>query len=101
VLAKPLKSLQKARLGGLLFPWPWARFLGLQQQGFLGQVAPQPLPQISGAVGGFGSSLLAGDGLKTALRNGLTGAVLAGGTAAITGGSAALQQRPSNPWRGV
>jgi hypothetical protein len=45
VLARQLKSLQKAPLGGLLFPWPWARFLGLQQQGFLGQVAPQPLPQ--------------------------------------------------------
>jgi hypothetical protein len=32
VLAKALKSLQKARLGGLLFPWPWARFLGRWQQ---------------------------------------------------------------------
>jgi hypothetical protein len=49
---------------------------------------------VSGALGGFGSSILAGDGLKGALRNGLTGAVLAGGMAGITGGSAAFAARP-------
>jgi hypothetical protein len=27
-----LKSLQRAPLGGLLFRWPWARFLGRWQQ---------------------------------------------------------------------
>jgi hypothetical protein len=49
---------------------------------------------VTGFVGSFGSGMLAGDGLQASLRGGLTSAAFAGGISAISGGSAALQERP-------
>jgi hypothetical protein len=49
---------------------------------------------VTGFVGSFGSGMLAGDSFKASLRGGLTSAALAGGISAISGGSAALQERP-------
>lgn len=45
---------------------------------------------ISGAIGGFGASVLAGDNLKTSLRNGAIGGVVAGAGAGVMGGAEAF-----------
>lgn len=45
---------------------------------------------ISGAIGGFGASVLAGDNLKTSLRNGAIAGVAAGVGAGVMGGAEAF-----------
>jgi hypothetical protein len=93
-VTKAIKKFAKSTVGRIVISVALGAFLGPAAAGFLGASSTAAVAAVSGAVGGFGSSILAGDDLKTALRSGLTGAVLAGGTAAITGGSAALQARP-------
>jgi hypothetical protein len=93
-IGKAVKKFAKSTVGRIVISVALGAFLGPAAAGFLGASSTAAVAAISGAVGGFGSSILAGDDLKTALRSGVTGAVLAGGTAAITGGSAALQARP-------
>jgi hypothetical protein len=93
-IGRAVKKFAKSTIGRIVISVALGAFLGPAAAGFLGASSTAAVAAISGAVGGFGSSILAGDDLKTALRSGVTGAVLAGGTAAITGGSAALQARP-------
>jgi hypothetical protein len=93
-IGKAVKKFAKSTVGRVIISVALGAFLGPAAAGFLGASSTAAVAAVSGAVGGFGSSLLAGDDLKTALRSGITGAVLAGGTTALTGGSAALQARP-------
>jgi hypothetical protein len=99
-LVKGIKKFAKSTIGRVVIGVALGAFLGPAAAGFLGKAgfaaatSAVGTAAITGAIGGFGSSLLAGDGLKSALRNGLTGAVLAGGITGITGGSAAFSARP-------
>ena len=93
-VARGIKKFAKSTVGRIVISVALGAFLGPAAAGFMGVSSAAGVAAISGAVGGFGSSLLAGDGLKAALRNGLTGAVLAGGMAGITGGAEAFAARP-------
>jgi hypothetical protein len=52
---------------------------------------------ITAGVGVFGSSLLAGDGFKNSLRNGLTAGALSFGVAGVTQGFSAPATASSKP----
>lgn len=93
-IGRSLKKFAKSTVGRIVISVALGAFLGPAAAGFMGVSSAAGVAAVSGAIGGFGSSILAGDGLKNALRNGLTGAVVAGGMAGITGGSAAFQARP-------
>jgi hypothetical protein len=93
-VAKGIKKFAKSKIGRIVLSVALGAFLGPAAAGFVGASSTAAVAAVSGAVGGFGSSILAGDDLKTALRNGVTSAALAGGTAAVMGGSSAFQARP-------
>ena len=59
--------------------------------GYLGISSGVGVAAFQGAVAGFGSSILAGDNLKTSLRNGAIGGVTAGALKGVSGGAAAFQ----------
>jgi type IV secretory pathway TrbL component len=109
-LAKPLKSvgkgelksLQRARLGEIVLSVALGAFLGPMATGFLSgtmgvTVGAAAATGISAGIGVFGSSLLAGDGFKNSLRNGLTAGALSFGVAGVTQGfSTPATNAPAN-----
>jgi hypothetical protein len=63
--------------------------------GLLGGVGPAASFGLSAGLGTFGSSLLAGDGLKKSLRNGLTAGALSYAAAGVFGGEAGFSGAPA------
>jgi len=81
-----VKKFASSTVGRIVVGAALGFFLGPAAASFLGVGANTALAAgIKGFVGGFGSSVLAGDNLKTALRNGALSGVTAGGVSAVGG----------------
>jgi hypothetical protein len=93
-VGKAVKKFASSKVGRIITTVALGAFLGPAAAGMLGVSSAAGMAAVGGFVGSFGSGMLAGDGLQNSLRSGLTGAALAGGLSAISGGSAAMQARP-------
>jgi hypothetical protein len=81
-----VKKFASSTVGRIVVGAALGFFLGPAAASFLGVGANTALAAgIKGFVGGFGSSVLAGDSLSTALRNGALSGVTAGGVSAVGG----------------
>jgi hypothetical protein len=100
-LVKGVKKFAKSTVGRIIISVALGAFLGPMATGFLTgagvTVGAATAAGITAGVGVFGSSLLAGDGLKNSLRNGLTAGALSFGVAGVTQGfSAPATNAPAN-----
>jgi hypothetical protein len=86
-----VKDFAKSSIGRIVTSVALGFFLGPAAAGFLGVSSVAGVAAVSGFVGGFGSSVLAGSSFKDALKNGAIGGVTAGATAGITGGMGAFE----------
>ena len=86
-----VKKFAKSSVGKIVTSVALGFFLGPAAAGLLGVSSVAGVAAVSGFVGGFGSSILAGNSFKDALKNGAIGGVTAGATAGITGGMGAFQ----------
>lgn len=89
-VAKGVKKFAKSKVGRIVLSVALGAFLGPMATGFLSgtvgvTVGAAAATGISAGIGVFGSSLLAGDGFKNSLRNGLTAGALTYGTAGLMG----------------
>jgi hypothetical protein len=89
-VGKAVKKFAKSTVGRIVLSVALGAFLGPMATGFLSgmgvTVGAAAATGISAGIGVFGSSLLAGDGFKNSLRNGLTAGALTYGTAGLMGG---------------
>jgi hypothetical protein len=92
-LVKGIKKFAKSTIGRIVISVALGAFLGPMATGFLSgmgvTVGAAAATGISAGIGVFGSSLLAGDGFKNSLRNGLTAGALSFGVAGVTQGFSA------------
>lgn len=93
-VVKGVKKFAKSTVGRIVLSVALGAFLGPMAQGFLSGTMGVTLSAaaatgISAGIGVFGSSLLAGDGFKNSLRNGLTAGALSFGVAGVTQGFSA------------
>jgi hypothetical protein len=102
-LVKGIKKFAKSTIGRIVISVALGAFLGPMATGFLTgagvTVGAAAATGISAGIGVFGSSLLAGDGFKNSLRNGLTAGALSFGVAGVTqagGFSAPATNAPAN-----
>jgi hypothetical protein len=100
-LVKGIKKFAKSTVGRIVISVALGAFLGPMATGFLTgagvTVSAAAAAGITAGIGVFGSSLLAGDGFKNSLRNGLTAGALSFGVAGVTQGVfPRLQQAPAN-----
>jgi hypothetical protein len=102
-LVKGIKKFAKSTIGRIVISVALGAFLGPMATGFLTgagvTVSAAAATGISAGIGVFGSSLLAGDGFKNSLRNGLTAGALSFGVAGVTqagGFSAPATNAPAN-----
>lgn len=86
-----VKDFAKSSVGKIVTSVALGFFLGPAAAGLLGVSSVAGVAAVSGFVGGFGSSILAGNSFKDALKNGAIGSVTAGATAGITGGMGAFE----------
>ena len=86
-----VKDFAKSSIGKIVTSVALGFFLGPAAAGFLGVSSVAGVAAVSGFVGGFGSSILAGNSFKDSLKNGAIGGVTAGATAGITGGMGAFE----------
>jgi len=93
-IGRAVKKFASSKVGRIITTVALGAFLGPAAAGMLGVSSAAGMAAVGGFVGSFGSGMLAGDSFKDSLRSGLTSAALAGGISAISGGSAALQERP-------
>jgi len=84
-VAKGIKKFAKSTVGRIVLSVALGAFLGPMAAGFLGGVGPAAQFALSAGIGTFGSSLLAGDGFKNSLRNGLTAGALSYAGAGVFG----------------
>jgi hypothetical protein len=103
-VGKAVKKFAKSTVGRIVLSVALGAFLGPMATGFLSgmgvTVGAAAATGISAGIGVFGSSLLAGDGFKNSLRNGLTAGALSFGVAGVTQQVfPRLQQAPLKPWR--
>jgi hypothetical protein len=106
-LVKGIKKFAKSTVGRIVISVALGAFLGPMATGFLTgagvTVSAAAAAGITAGVGVFGSSLLAGDGFKNSLRNGLTAGALSFGVAGVTqagGFSAPATGLPENFTKG-
>jgi hypothetical protein len=106
-LVKGVKKFAKSTVGRIVISVALGAFLGPMATGFLTgagvTVSAAAAAGITAGVGVFGSSLLAGDGFKNSLRNGLTAGALSFGVAGVTqagGFSAPATGLPENFTKG-
>jgi hypothetical protein len=87
-VGKAVKKFAKSTVGRIVLSVALGAFLGPMATGFLSgmgvTVGAAAATGISAGIGVFGSSLLAGDGFKNSLRNGLTAGALSFGVAGVT-----------------
>jgi hypothetical protein len=100
-VARGIKKFAKSTVGRIVLSIALGAFLGPMATGFLTSagvtVSAAAAAGITAGVGVFGSSLLAGDGFKNSLRNGLTAGALSFGVAGVTQGfSAPATNAPAN-----
>jgi hypothetical protein len=92
-VGKAVKKFAKSTVGRIVLSVALGAFLGPMATGFLSgmgvTVGAAAATGISAGIGVFGSSLLAGDGFKNSLRNGLTAGALSFGVAGVTQGFSA------------
>jgi hypothetical protein len=92
-LVKGVKKFAKSTVGRIVISVALGAFLGPMATGFLTgagvTVSAAAAAGITAGIGVFGSSLLAGDGFKNSLRNGLTAGALSFGVAGVTQGFSA------------
>lgn len=86
-----VKDFAKSSVGKIVTSVALGFFLGPAAASFLGVSSVAGVAAVSGFVGGFGSSILAGNSFKDSLKNGAIGGVTAGATAGITGGMGAFE----------
>jgi hypothetical protein len=89
-VARGVKSFAKSTVGRIVIGIALAYFLGPMAAQFIGVGSMAGVAAVSGFVGGFGSTLLAGKGFKEALKIGAIGGVTAGITAGAVGGADAF-----------
>ena len=89
-VARGVKSFAKSTVGRIVIGIALAYFLGPAAASFIGVGSAAGVAAVSGFVGGFGSTLLAGKGFKEALKIGAIGGVTAGITAGAVGGADAF-----------
>jgi len=89
-LAKGVQKFAKSPIGKIAIAAALFYIAG-PAAGYLGISSGVGVAAFQGVVAGFGSSILAGDNLKTSLRNGAIGGVTAGALKGITGGAAAFE----------
>jgi hypothetical protein len=106
-LVKGIKKFAKSTIGRIVISVALGAFLGPMATGFLTgagvTVGAAAAAGITAGVGVFGSSLLAGDGFKNSLRNGLTAGALSFGVAGVSqagGFSAPATGLPENLTKG-
>jgi hypothetical protein len=106
-LVKGIKKFAKSTIGRIVISVALGAFLGPMATGFLTgagvTVGAAAATGISAGIGVFGSSLLAGDGFKNSLRNGLTAGALSFGVAGVSqagGFSAPATGLPENLTKG-
>jgi hypothetical protein len=89
-VARGVKSFAKSTVGRIVIGIALAYFLGPAAASFLGVSSAAGVAAVSGFVGGFGSTMLAGKGIKEALKFGAIGGVTAGIGAGVMGGANAF-----------
>lgn len=90
-VATAVKDFAKSKVGQIVTSVALGFFLGPAAASMLGVTSAAGVAAISGFVGGAGSSILAGNSVKDALKNGAIGAVTAGAVTGLTGGAAAFK----------
>jgi len=86
-----VKKFAKSSVGKIITTVALGFFLGPAAASFLGVTSAAGVAAVGGFVGGFGSSILAGQSLKDSLKSGAIGGLTAGVTAGITGGMGAFE----------
>jgi hypothetical protein len=89
-VASGVKKFAKSTIGRVVIGVALAYFLGPAAASFLGVSSAAGVAAVSGFVGGFGSTMLAGKGIKEALKFGAIGGVTAGIGAGVMGGAEAF-----------
>jgi hypothetical protein len=84
-IAKGIKKFAKSTVGRIVIGVALGAFLGPMAAGLMGGLGPAATFALSSGIGTFGSSLLAGDGFKNSLRNGLTAGALSYAGAGVFG----------------
>jgi hypothetical protein len=90
-----VKKFANSTVGRILTTVALGFFLGPAAAGLLGVSSAAGVAAISGFVGGFGSSVLAGKNLRESLKAGAIGGITAGAMSGITGGAAAFEGAPA------
>ena len=90
-VAGAVKKFASSTVGKVVTAVALGFFLGPAAASMLGVSSVAGVAAVSGFVGGFGSSLLAGQSLKDSLKSGALGGLTAGVTAGVTGGMGAFE----------
>lgn len=90
-IGRGIKKFANSTVGRIITTVALGFFLGPAAASMLGVTSAAGVAAVSGFVGGFGSSLLGGQNLRTALKTGAIGALTAGAASGISGGAAAFQ----------
>ena len=90
-VAGAVKKFANSTVGRVVTSVALGFFLGPAAASMLGVSSVAGVAAVSGFVGGFGSSVLAGQNLKDALKSGAIGGLAAGVTAGVTGGMNAFE----------
>jgi len=90
-VARAVKKFIRSKVGRIITTLALAFFLGPAAANAMGVGSTVGVAAVSGFIGTAGSSLLAGDDLKTSLKAGVIGGIAGGATAGIFGGAEAFQ----------
>ena len=90
-VAKAAQKFAKSKVGRIVIAAALAYFVGPAAASFLGVGSTVGVAAVSGFVGGFGSTMIGGGNLKSALTTGAIGGLAAGAGAGIMGGAEAFQ----------
>ena len=90
-IAGAVKKFASSTVGKIITTVALGFFLGPAAASFLGVTSAAGVAAVGGFVGGFGSSILAGQSLKDSLKSGAIGGLTAGVTAGVTGGMGAFE----------
>jgi len=90
-VGKAVQSFAKSTVGKIVTSVALGFFLGPAAAAMLGVKSTVGVAAISGFVGNAGASLLAGNSIQNALKEGAVGALTAGAVTGVTGGAAAFK----------
>lgn len=86
-----VSKFAKSTVGKIITTVALGYFLGPAAASALSVSSAAGVAAVSGFIGGFGASLAAGEGFKSALKSGAVNGLVAGAGSAVMGGSQALQ----------